>query len=486
MEAEPLSAEFDGERDGTEPLTWGQRSIWDTARRLAPADHFLNVRRVLSLSERAAMRPPAAVAAIGALVGRHEAVRTRVRLIGGEPHQVVGGSGRIPVVVVPVTAAVTPAAAAGPPATIGPPAVAPAAAAVGPPTIGPTAAAGASAAAAAGRAAGADRLDDVALALRDRLAERAFDYAEEWPLRVGLVTLDGVVRRVALVISHVSVDGHATELLLRDLRLLLLRGALPPPAARRQPLDLARAERSLGDLNARALRHWTAGYDRLPATTMLTRVGAAHEPRYQRLLLTSTALDQAARVLAHRHTVSTATVYLAATAAVLRDWTGHRVCGLETLVHNRFQRGHADVVGTLVQTGLFVVDVADAPPLDALVPRVFRAALDSYRNAYYFPPDRDRIAERYREPGDPFNPYGCFNDVRVAPETTRPEPPSAASVFTPQPAPATMHCRLCVEIHDAPQGVGVLLTADTAYLPPDDMRRFLAALESVAVTAAPS
>jgi hypothetical protein len=434
----PLFAEFHGERTGVEPLTWGQRSIWDTVARLAPADHFLNVRRVLSLSVRAGVTPAAAASAVGRLMSRHETLRTRVRLVGSEPQQVLAGAGRL---------------------------------AIGSVEAAP------------------DDLDAVAGALRDRLVAPPFDYPREWPLRVGLVTCAGLVRRVALVVSHLSVDGYATDLLLRDLRLLLLRDTVAPVTGR-QPLDVARAERERAHVSARALEHWATEYRRLPRT-MLARVGEAHDPPYQRVLLTSTALDLAARAVALRHRTSTATVLLAATAAVLGGWTGHGVCALETLVHNRFQEGHADIMGTLVQTGLFVVDVADDPGLDVLVPRTFQAALRAYRNAYYFPPARDRLTEGLgRAPGTPFNPYGCFNDVRLAADGPPAQPAEPAkpaeSTLDPQEPPDRMHCRLCVELHDAPRGMGVLLTADTAYLPPDDMRRFLHTLESVVVAAAPA
>lgn len=125
-----MNIRFSGSRSGTAPLTWGQRAIWDTIQKTAPDDHYFNFGRVLKVPRRA--RPltvERAVEALGALVERHESLRTR---LGAGPSQVLETSGAIAVTL-----------SAGDP----------------------------------------DRL-------LDTLAEKSFDYAGEWPLRVGLVVAD--------------------------------------------------------------------------------------------------------------------------------------------------------------------------------------------------------------------------------------------------------------------------------------------------------
>jgi hypothetical protein len=61
-------------------LTWGQRAI----RRTAPGDHYFNPTRVLSLAGRGRPVDVAGVTtALGLLIGRHQALRTR--LVAAEP-----------------------------------------------------------------------------------------------------------------------------------------------------------------------------------------------------------------------------------------------------------------------------------------------------------------------------------------------------------------------------------------------------------------
>jgi hypothetical protein len=172
---------------------------------------------------------------------------------------------------------------------------------------------------------------------------------------------------------------------------------------------------------------------------------------------------------------------MAATAALIGRWTGHPRVAVHTLVHNRFRPGHADIVGTLVMQGLLVLDTSGDPALEELVPRTRHAALRAYRGAYYDPRDRDAAtAELSRLRGAEVDPHCCFNDVRLSGDEAPPRAGPEAPQIRAQEHPALMHCRFCVELHDTPDGLGVLLTADTRYLPPPSMRAFLVELsESV-------
>lgn len=83
---ETVTVEFGGDRDGRAPLTWGQRAIWHAIRRTAPNDHYFNIGRVLPLADRGRPATVAeAVRALGGLMGRHEALRTRLEAPGGRP-----------------------------------------------------------------------------------------------------------------------------------------------------------------------------------------------------------------------------------------------------------------------------------------------------------------------------------------------------------------------------------------------------------------
>jgi hypothetical protein len=54
----------------------------------------------------------------------------------------------------------------------------------------------------------------------------------------------------------------------------------------------------------------------------------------------------------------------------------------QTAGRNRFQPGHAGLAGTLVMTGLFVLDVTGRPALTDLIPAARGAALRACQNAH--------------------------------------------------------------------------------------------------------
>src|SRR5690349_2593352 len=92
-----VAVPFLGDGAGAGPLTWGQQEIWQTMRRTG---RTLNIGGVVAL-------PPGATVAefatmLGRLVGRHQALRTRLRQVDGEaPQQVVSASGTVNLEIVP-------------------------------------------------------------------------------------------------------------------------------------------------------------------------------------------------------------------------------------------------------------------------------------------------------------------------------------------------------------------------------------------------
>jgi len=425
--------ELTGARSGEAPLTWGQRAIWNAIGRTAPADHYFNLSRELVLTDRLASTVDDVRWALGQLMARHEALRTRVRVVDGEPRQLVAASGRLPI--------------------------------------------------------------RVAAAVPADLAADRFDYAGEWPLRVALVTRDGLVRTMVLAFCHLAVDGHGAELVVQDLRLLLRaarRGRATPPApARRQPLDLAHAEASPEGRqdSATALAYWRRELDRLPPTMFATPLAEPERPRFWTARIVSRAIDYAVDRLATRHRVSTSTVLLAASGALVGAATGHRRCAIMPIVSNRFQADHQELVTTLSQDGLLVLDfdALEEPTFGALVPSAWRAGLRAYRHARYDPDAWDRLfAELSRDRGVPTHPYCCFNDMRLVDRPTGLADGSAA-LADPRLEWTARHervaCRFCLHITSEPAGLSVSLTADTRYLPPGLIERYLSALEMLLVSA---
>ncbi|MFF0568385.1 condensation domain-containing protein [Streptomyces sp. NPDC004041] len=305
---------FHGERSGRAPLTWGQRAIWHAIRRTAPNDHYFNIGRVLPLADRG--RPatvPEALSALARLMERHASLRTRLLLSpqGGEPAQILTDAGTLSVTI--TRAAGLPEAAAG------------------------------------------------AEALLGRLSATRFDYSAQWPVRVALVTVGDRVTHVVLVLCHLAADGHAAEILVRDLRLLVRRGSAGRPPAT-TPLDLARDQHAAAGRRrgAAALAHWEAGYRAAPPTMFPDPRAEPRSPRFWTGRIVSPALARAVGAVAAAHRVSGSTVLLTASAALVAAGEGHRTAAVMPIVGNRTTGALRDLVSTLSQDGLFVLDLADA------------------------------------------------------------------------------------------------------------------------------
>lgn len=437
------------------PLTWGQRALWMALRRRGAEQATISLRRTVPVPRRAAADVPSVLRALGDLIVRHDSLRTRVRLVDGELTQLASVHGALPVLVIH---------------------------------------------------AGDNRCDpetisQAASTAMEQLAGSVFDHAEDWPQRVALVVAGDQVRQIVVVFSHTTVDFQAVEIVLRDLRMLLVRGSISTPAGL-QSIDVARREdaehhRRRGQ---RVVRHWLDGFGRLPGDT-IAYAGPPLQPRFQRGVLMSVAADTATRMIANRHRMTSSTVLLTATAAVLAHWardnpgaTQTGSIGIHTMSNNRSHDGYRDAIAKLNQLGLVVVDVADRPDFAELLPRVWRAALEAYRYAYY---DPTLIADAFEQAGFPYNtgvsPHCYLNDIRLSTDTDlfgratgEAEVRAALTTSTMDwtGGLANFTWRTRVEVLDAPGALGLALTADTGHLPPEAIERFLRDLERLLVEAA--
>ncbi|QKW14164.1 condensation domain-containing protein [Verrucosispora sp. NA02020] len=445
---ETAYADFAGGRAASAPLTWGQRAMWRTVEEFeSPAAYrVLSLPRTLAVSARTEVTVPEAVRALGALVARHGSLRTRFRRRDDEVHQEMAATGRLPVGVHAVPRPV-------------------------------------------------DDPDGRALAaeLTARLRASRFDHVAEWPLRVALVTVDDRVRQIVLVFSHATVDFHATDVVLRDLRRLLRHGTLDTPVGL-QSVDLAGRERDAGRRRSeRAVAYWVRQLPGL-AANLSDPVGAAPAPRYRRGSLVSRAVHHAAGLIATRNAVSTSNVVLAATAAGLTGDGGQESCGIVVMASNRFQPGHQDAVGTLNQIGLCRLDLADRPGFADLLSRARRGALDAYRHAYYDPAVWERTFTDLGHDHRTFLSAYCYlNDARLArdvdptaagPDETALRAMVGDSAFRWLPELERFPWRCRVQVLDAPGAVELVVTADTRYFPAERIAPFLRGVEALLVEAA--
>ncbi|MDG4764531.1 condensation domain-containing protein [Solwaraspora sp. WMMD406] len=439
-------AEFHGGRTETGPMTWAQQVMWRAAA-LSKTQHlFLNLRRVLPVPRRAVADVSSVVHAIGLLVSRHGALRTRVREIDAAACQETAAAGQLPVLLVD------------------------------------------------GAGDGSGDGSEAARELIRTLGDAAFDHGREWPVRFALVVVDGRVRQIVVVFSHSTVDAYAVDVVLRDLRLILLRGELRTPAGW-QSMDVARQQHGPDQWRSRrAVRYWTRQYARLSGTP-LDEIGPELAPRLRRGVLVSSAVAISARMIAARHGVTVSTVLLAATTALAAGPAGRDLCGLFNMSHNRFRPEYATAVANLGQIGFCVLDVSDRPSFFALLPRIYQVALDGYLHAYY---DTAAMRRSFEEIGHDyataFLPYYYFNDVRLpggnALDDAVNVPESAVraatvgSTFRWTDGLDRSSWHLLTHVVDEPDAVGLTLSVDTRFRTPDTVEPFLRELEALLVEAA--
>jgi hypothetical protein len=413
-----VNVPFAAADSGSGPLTWGQLAIWDAIERTAPDDRYFNFGRILKVP---GMRTPAEVcAALGGLVAAHGALRTRLDLTGPQPRQRLAARGELPV----------------------------------------------------------ERCSGDPEAVLAGLSARAFDYEAEWPLRVALVMDGPRVGHVVLAFCHVAADGLGADVAVRDLRVLLLRGAgalAGRPAPR--PLDLAHWQ--AGPEGRRAAARAARLWEKVPHEVMFDRrAGAGERPRVRRAQLASPAMELAVRTVAARHRTSTSTVLLAATAALVGRMTARERCAVLPIASNRFRRDTARIVGMVSQEGVFALE-GTGRPFGKLLRAADPAALRAYRSAFHDPADRMR--------GGWAQPLCCFNDQRPARPDPAPCPPEEIRAVLPASRMSwplgqdRLNCRFCVHVTG---NLEVSLTADTVYLPRPEIEGFLYGLERLLVAEA--
>ncbi|OPG02202.1 condensation domain-containing protein [Microbispora sp. GKU 823] len=427
-----LLVDFAANRSDRTELAWGQRAIWEAIHRVGPdSAHYFNVPRVLAVPRAGGPRRPGVVAAaLAEVVGRHDGLRSLVRLGATGPYQEVAAAGTLPIEMVET---------------------------------------------ARGEA------DDAVAALVARLAGRSFGDGEQ-PLRAGFVVCDGAVTHVALVISHVVADWRAADVVVRDLRMLLLRGAIARPPSS-QLLDLVREEKAASARSDRAIAQWEALLRTVPSAMFPEAVAAGATPRYARAVLSSPRLNHAAHVLARRAGVSTATVLLMAVAMQLRELTGHEVCAITPIVHNRFDDRTRDLVTSLNQLGLFTLGPCGG--LAETLVSAYPAVLASYRRARFDTLAFDAMIDRVSaDRGVSVFPSCCFNDLRPGEDPGGDGSADGESELEWLPGTDQRSCHFCVALMRWKGTLGVELSADTTRLPEGEMAALLHRLESFVVDAA--
>lgn len=440
-----IEVPFAGEGSGSGGLNWGQQHIFGAIRNLGSS---MNMCALRELEPTAAVEDLADELAF--YLSRFQSMRTLLRFEPGRPPtQVVHASGVAPLRIVDV----------------------------------------------------APEADDDALAvtlaaLVAEHEERSFDDEHEFPIRMVVVRRAGVPTHLLTVLSHFATDGAGAfamyeDYLHRDPVTGLARGPAPT-----HPLDLTHqqatpAGRRQSDAS---LRYWERQLAALPPRRPTAAVPDT-ESRYRRATLRSVPLLLGATRIARRLDCDISAVLLGVFATALARLTGEQPSAAQMLVSNRFRPGMADIVGNVSQTGLFVVDVADAT-LDEVIERAQRAVTRTYKYAYFdLEQWKELLAKVERERGEELA-LCYYNDRPSQRSGTAPgTEPSAAAVREAAAEGSEIEWsvlpffneRLMVTIDDVPDSadaVAVLISADTWHVPRADMEKLARTMEELAVAAA--
>ncbi|MEZ0109720.1 hypothetical protein ABH920_003734 [Catenulispora sp. EB89] len=448
MKAGPdrIAVHFDGEGAGVGELAWGQQEAWMSIRRLGS---WMPLGGVKPLAPGTTVEDVAAE--LRYLMSRFQVLRSQVRLSAGQrPAQEVFAHGEIDLDLVD-----------------------------------------------------ADGEDpaEAAARVRRRYAETALDLEAEWPIRMAVVLDRGRPTHMIALISHFAVDAHGAQVMLDD-----VAARTTTPVTGTSPLEQAAWQQSGAGQrqNESALRYYESvlrsiGPSRFPAQPAQT------EPKIWNGEFTSRALPKAVARITAGTGFDAATSLLALFAVAQARVTRVNPVVLRPMVGNRFRRGLADVVCSLTQAGLCVLDVADAPFEDVLA-RVKRTTMTAYKHAYHNPFDLEELLTRVsRERGVDINIACFYNNRRGESPTASAAAAPAATTATTEAAPTVEQMRKVLPDSvfrgavtgqkpmrrtfarvepDVADAMRLSILLDTGLLSPADGQAWLQEIEAVAVQAA--
>jgi hypothetical protein len=440
---------FKGAEAGTEPFSWGQKSIYQ--------DMQDNVSQ-FSMGGRAELPEGSTVedaaALLSGLMGRHACLRMRLGTDrAGRPCQEIAGSGQIGLDILTI-----------------------------PDDI--------------------DRADteQYAADLMDTWPLAPFDFQRDWPLRMAVLRHRGACLYVVWVLAHLAADGGAHLLFFDDLMPGVLAARTAGAPRRAQIPDVARSEQTpqIRQLSSRAMRYWESQLSGIPALTF----GEPAQPegqagsRYRRVRFRSPAAHLAMLAIARRTRADASRVTLAVIATAIGRATGVHPLTVNVMVNNRFRPGLADVIAPVAQNSVLTIDVTDSS-IDEVVARARGASLTAGMRAYYDPDElRELIARLDAERGYPARVSCRVNDQRamvmraeqeagpgdVTPEQVRQQLPETSLAWL-DPLD-NLHDQAVILVENRRNVVSLVMMYDSWSLRNGQVEAFLRGVEEVAVEAA--
>lgn len=446
-----ITVRFAGPDTGTAPLTWGQREIWvpiELAGRTLGLGGAMPVPSTTTVDEVATV--------LRFAMSRHQALRTRFECDGnGRPvQQLVGQAGTVALDVFDVDDGTDP--------------------------------------------------EQFANALRWEYEDRGFDFGHEWPVRMGVVRSTGELTHAVVLYNHLVIDGYGLDALNRDLAHLDRgTGASHQPPAGTHPLEQASYQCSPAGLrqSEAALRYWTRHLHEIPAcrspqtpapTISPSTDKAVDRTRYRVASMRSRAAHLALANITARTRVGSSPVLLAAFAVLLARVSRVNPSAVRTVVSNRFRSGLAESVSVLNQSGLCVIDVANAT-FDEVVDRAWRSSMSAGKHAYYDPHAlHELFATVGRERGEDLDMSCFFNDSRRTRDHVSAETATRSALvealgrsdfrWEDQRDDATE--RVFMNVNESASTLDYSIRADTWYWPPEDLEELVRGVEAILVDAA--
>jgi condensation domain-containing protein len=431
---ERVAIPFAGDGSGVAELTWGQLSIWQS---IEVSGQSRTVTGMTPLPAGATVRTVAG--SIGWIVGRHQALRTRYRLRANEPPlQDCSATGVLSMELVD----------------------------------------------AAGRDA-----ETVAAEIRDRLQREHYDYENDWPLRVAVVTVDGAPVWQVVVYLHLSLDAGGMTALVTDLFTRDPDTGVAPPVTSYPPLEQARRQRepSAQRTQAGSLRHFERVLRAVPAQPF-----GPPRPGVERDHLEIRFSSRATLLAVRAAGAPAASVLLAAFAVALARAKGGNPVMALVAVSNRFRPGLADSVSSVSQVTPLMVDVADVT-LEGAVRRAATGSLTAYKNGYSDPYAQDVVVDRVNaERGEEVELVCYYNDRRQR-DTPDGPVPTAAEIRAALPAstvdwpddPEKPRTGLYVYVaDDDPDAIDFIMSVDLRYWTRAELEALVRDIEATVVATA--
>ncbi|NUT32620.1 MAG: hypothetical protein HOV79_06040 [Hamadaea sp.] len=313
------------------------------------------------------------------------------------------------------------------------------------------------------------------------------------PAHLAIVERRGRPVKVLVSVDHIVADAWAGEVIIAELRELLDAAAqgrapdLPEPSV--QPIDLALRERDDDAADAPARAYAEEQLRRLPATLFPDSAPGTTRTSVQ-VDLQSPAVALALALLSRRLRAPAPVISRLAFSACLSMATGFADIGVEIQSANRFGRDQAGLVASRVQPMFATAAIDLAEPLAALVAREARSAVAALRRS-----EGDhlaRLALRVRAEHDRglrFYAIPEFNYFRAPGTSTgQPEPDEVraaakASVFDVHPVVDWYdRFRFQSGIFDA-SGTYLTVLASERIMDADRAQAFLRAYEQILVSA---